>query len=262
MSQDYIEELARQWIEGQTEFTDVRYISDTGDQPPDFVVDNRIAVEVRRLNWMTDATKPNQSAEELEMPLENTIRKVMEEARPAPGDYDVNVQCDLFRASLPDREVTREQVGRAVVEYICILNEALQSEGKPVRWETDLECGIVIFFHPTSTPRAGKFDLGPVCVVPSSLLVVANSIDNINRCIVDKTSKIQDKICCYSQWWLVLVDVGLPTPPVGATDEWQEIRNGLVDTAPWSRIVVISWQHHPIPGNVHHVDLIRKSNPT
>lgn len=266
MTSDYIEELARQWLESQEGIDCVRYVSDTNDQPPDFVVDDRIAVEVRRLNLMTDATKPNQSVEELERPLENIIRRVLEQARPAPGDYDIHVvQCDLYRASLPDREVTRKQIGSAAEEYICILNEALQSQGKPVRWKIELECGIVIHFYPTSTPRDGRFVLEPgqVAVLPpSSGHVVQRSIENINRCIVEKSRKIRDKICRFSEWWLVLVDIGLPTPPVGELDEWQEIRNGLIDSAPWSRIVVFSWQGHPIPGNVYHVDLIPKVNPT
>ncbi|MDE0430034.1 MAG: hypothetical protein OXH98_09675 [Caldilineaceae bacterium] len=266
MTTDYIEELARQWLESQEGIERVRYVSDTNDQPPDFVVDDRIAVEVRRQNLMTDATKANQSVEELERPLENNIRGVLEEARPAPGDYDIHVvQCDLYRASLPDREVTREQVERAVEEYICILNEALQSQGKPVRWKTELECGVVLHFYPTSTPRDGRFVLEPeqdAVLPPSSGHVVQISIENINRCIVEKSRKIRDKICRFSEWWLVLVDNGLPTPHVGELDEWQEIRNGLVDTAPWSRIVVFSWQVHPIPGSVHHVDLILKFNLT
>lgn len=244
MTTDFIEELARQWLESQEGIERVRYVSDTNDQPPDFVVEDRIAVEVRRLNLMTDATKPNQSVEELERPLESNIRGVLEETRAVPGDYDIHVvQCDLYRASLPDREVTREQVGRVIEEYICILNEALRSQEKPVRWKTELECGIVIHLYPTSTPRDGRFVLEPgqVAVLPpSSGHVVQRSIENINRCIVEKSSKIRDKICRFSEWWLVLVDVGLPTPPVGELDEWQEIRHGLVDTAPWLRIVVFS----------------------
>lgn len=265
MTTDYIEELARQWLESQEGIERVRYVSDTNDQPPDFVVDDRIAVEGRRLNLMTDATKANQSVEELERPLEGNIRGVLEEARPVPGDYDIHVvQCDLYQASLPDREVIHEQVGRVIEEYICIVKEALRSQEKPVRWKTELECGVVIHLHPTSTPRDGRFVLEPgqVAVLPpSSGHVVQRSKENINRRIVEKSSKIRDKICRFSEWWLVLVDVGLPTPHVDELDEWQEIRNGLIDSAPWSRIVVFSWQGHPILGNVYHVDLIPKVDP-
>ena len=33
-------------------YTNIQFVTDTNDQPPDFIVNNSIAVEVRRLNWM------------------------------------------------------------------------------------------------------------------------------------------------------------------------------------------------------------------
>lgn len=43
------EERARQWLESQG-YTDILDLSQDGNDPPDFMVENRIAVEVRRLN--------------------------------------------------------------------------------------------------------------------------------------------------------------------------------------------------------------------
>ena len=85
--------------------------------------------------------------------------------------------------------------------------------------------------------------------------VVAESIDDIKRCIVEKTGKIQDRICFYPQWWLVLVDRELLTPLKWDQDEWQQIRNSLIDTEPWSRIVVIGWNEF-WTDPLKHVDLI------
>ena len=80
--------------------------------------------------------------------------------------------------------------------------------------------------------------------------MVKDSIDNINRCIEEKTAKIKDKVALYPEWWLILVDHNLYTPD-SANDAWETIRDGLADTNPWSRIVVLS-EVNPSP----HVDVI------
>ena len=261
MKKDWAELRARQWLESQG-YTEIRDLSEAREDPPDFLVDNRIAVEVRRLSWMTDAdpANPKQSAEGLEKRLDKAIGKVLEEVGETPGGHDVYVWCDLLRDVIPETGITRTQVGKAVKAYIKILSEALRSEGHPVKWWTELECGMSICFYPSSMPKSGKFVLEQVAAVPSSRgLVVANSIDNINRCIVDKTGKIKGRICKYCEWWLVLVDHELFTPLKFERDEWQQIRNGLVDTDPWSRIVVISW-YEPLANYLIHVDLIQKGN--
>ena len=84
-------------------------------------------------------------------------------------------------------------------------------------------------------------------------MVVRDSIDNINRCIVEKTDKIKDKIHRYREWWLVLVDHNVYTPGSWEQAEWQTIKDELVDTKPWSRIVVISWMDE-----LMHTDLIEQ----
>ena len=193
---------------------------------------------------MTDATRKNQGAEEIEKPLERTINRVLEDAGEPPGGYSVSVSCDLLATSLPETRVTRKQVGQAVDDYIDILNEALQSGGDPKGRQTRLPCGIDMHFQPFATSGTGEFIL--VQVEAATHLrgwVVKDSIDNINRCIAEKTDKIKNKIHLYPEWCLVLVDRDVFTPSKWEKDEWQDIRNSLGDTKPWSRIVVLSWLH-------------------
>ena len=56
MSKNCDELRAQQWLTSQG-YTDIRDLSIDGKDPPDFVVNNRIGVEVRRLTWMTDTTR-------------------------------------------------------------------------------------------------------------------------------------------------------------------------------------------------------------
>ena len=191
---------------------------------------------------MTDSKRKNQGAEEIEKPLESTINRVLEDAGAPPGGHSVSVSCDLLATSLPKTSVTRKQVEKAVDDYVDILDKALQSGGAPGSWQTQTECRLAMHFQPFSTSGTGEFIL--VQVEAATHLrgwVVKDSIDNINRCIAEKTAKIKNKIHCYPEWWLVLVDRDIFTPPKWEKDEWQDIRNSLGDTKPWSRIVVLSW---------------------
>ena len=239
MSKNEEEQRVQQWLKSQG-YTDIRDLSRTNEDPPDFVVDNRIGVEVRRLNWMTDANGKNQGAEGLEKPLEKTISKVLEAVGEPPGGYSVEVSCDLLDTSLPETDETERQVGRAVDRYVKKLNKALQCGRAPVSWEKRLECKLDIHFQPFLTSEPGEFVLMPVeAATHLRGWQIPDSIDNINRCIADKTCKIKDIICCYPEWWLVLVDHNVYTPGNWEA-AWDTIRNDLGDTKPWSRIVVLS----------------------
>ncbi len=251
MSKNDEEPRAEQWLRSQG-YTNIRDLSKTNEDPPDFVVDKRIGVEVRRLNFMTEVNGEMQGVEQLEEPLEGIIRRKLKDAGEPPGAYSVSVSCDLLATSLPATKVTSKQVGKAVDDYTDILNEALQSGRAPASWATQLKCRLDMHFHPFSTSGTGEFIL--VQVEAATHLrgwVVKDSIDTINRCIAYKTDKIKNLIHCYPEWWLVLVDRDVFTPSKREKDEWQDIRNSLGDTKPWSRIVVLSWLH---PST--HVDVI------
>lgn len=239
MNQNSDERRAEQWLKSQG-YTDIRDLSVDGQDPPDFVVDGRVGVEVRRLNWMTDANRKNQGIEEIEKPLERMIRKVLKDVGEPPGGYSVQVSCDLLATSLPEPEVTRKQVKQAVEECVEILDKALQSGEAPERRWAHMKGRLDMHFHPFSAPGPGRFILMPV-EAATHLRGWADKdlIDNIRRCIADKTKKIRNIVHLYPEWWLVLVERDLYAPG-NQDDSWITIRNGLGDTKPWSRIVVLS----------------------
>lgn len=254
MSENVEELRAKTWLENQG-YTDIHDLSKERKDPPDFVVENRIAVEVRRL---TDANATKGKGSGIDKPLEDIISKILEEAGEPPGGHNVYVSSGLLDDELPPPRVTKRQVKQAVDEYTKILSEAFsQSGGNPVRNWTRLEYGKFSHrFCPLPTSKTGKFVLMQATTAMGRS-VVGESIDDINRCIVEKTGRIQDRIRLYPEWewWLVLVDRELLTPLKWERDEWQQIRNSLVDTEPWSRIVVIGWNEfwtEPLK----HVDLI------
>ncbi len=241
MSKNYEEARARFWLECEG-YTDIYDLSEDCKDPPDFVVDGCIGVEVRRLNLRPSTSRSEKDVGDLEYPLKRAIRSALDEVAGVPDEYGVYVWCDLYRDCMPKTRHIKFQVEKAAEEYISLLNEALQSAGSPVHWQTDLACGISVRFAAASPSNAGKFVLTHVAhIPPESGQVVNDAIENINRCIDEKTKKIKWKICEYSEWWLVLVDTSAVTSPSSHQDDWQQIRERLDSTAPWSRIVVITW---------------------
>ena len=192
MNENSEEQRARQWLEDQR-YTDFCDLTKDRKDPPDFAVASRIGVEVRQLTWMTDtATRENQEAEELEKPLERAIRKVLQDAGELPGGYSVSVSCDLLDTFLPKPKVTRQQVGKAVDDYVALLDKALQSGGNPESWRAHLKCKLDMHFQPFSTSGPDEFILMQVeAATHLRGWVVKDSIDNANRCIVDKAGKIK-----------------------------------------------------------------------
>lgn len=232
---DECELQVKQWLESQG-YSDIQYISETHKQPPDFVVEGRIAVEVRRL---TDANATKGKGRGIDKPLEDIISKILEEAGEPPEGHHVYVSCSFYGKDLPQQRVTEKQVKQAVNEYIDNSGgDILQSGKNLIARKVQLECGISTRFYPTPTSEDGKFEL--MQVTAKKARRVSESIDDINRCIQEKNVKVKKKgFCRYPEWWLVLVDCDFLTPLKGDQYEWTRIRNGLVDTEHWSKIVVL-----------------------
>ena len=246
MSKDFVELRARQWLEDEEGYTDILDLSNDNLDPPDFVVKGRIGkkcigVEVRRLNRESDSPK---GLETIEFNLTRMINEVLKKAGETPGGYTVYVKCETQGVSLETRQDKKEVkrlVVQLVAQYAKQIDTALKLNERPEPWRTGWERGIQLRFFPGRYSNTAKFKLEPVQAdVAMGFLVVRNLIDNILRCIKDKTCKIQGKIDRYDELWLVLVDLHIMMPPGLNRDEWEQIRNGLGDTKPWSRIVVIN----------------------
>ena len=221
-------------------YTDIRRPS---DDPPDFVVDRRYAVEVRRLNWMTEDNGRTRGIEEYEMPFRRTISKVLEEFGEPPGGYTVTVNCDFpYDAKrLPAKDVVRVKVREAVNDYVKEMSNVLRAGSSPRGFEWKVACGINLFFSPAKISETGRFELIDVEVETASRgWVIADAVQNIDRCVKEKTRKVvrKNRVHDYAEWWLVLVDHILVVPL--AEDELNDLRNALPPMGFWSRVVVVS----------------------
>ena len=235
--------LAKRWLNLQGHSV----ISRPKDDPPDYVVEGHFAVEVRRLNWMTEIGGDTKGIEDSEKPLERTVKRVFEEYDKSPKGYTIHVHLDYpFEPPTPEKKVVEKEVRRAldgVVGEICSSpDSAITSQSIPPIHKS-LACGIHFRFKPMRTKEPVGFILQNVEVSSASRgWVISDAIQNIPPCVKDKTDKVmrKNKVQDYSAWWLVLVDHILLTSTPLIEAQLNEIRRALPDRTFWSRIVVVN----------------------
>ena len=236
-SEDWAESIAENWLRDQG-FADIRSVCDTNSQPPDFVIDERIAVEVTRL---TDDFK---TLEERRQGVFNTINEVLGEFETSSIGNRTYVRCELIGGigewkEGPEKKTIEKQVRRAAEEYMTESEEALEQRGRLLRCVKELDCGMRIEFSPSK----GKFHLEDVS--PTDRSHIVNPIEEINRCVRGKRDAINKKegrLDEYSEWWLVLTDDKAHVFSFWSDESYQQqVHKGVneIDTEPWSRIYVI-----------------------
>ena len=246
---DENEQRTEQWLKYHG-YTDIKYVENTNDQPPDFIVDNSIAVEVRRLNWMFG--NKNRGLEGVEKPLEKDIRSGLESAGQPPHGCKIFVSCDLFHTDLPDRKTIVQEVKEAANGYVESVKESLRYGHRPPHSRNETSFGMSIRFDALANSTPNHFELlGVTAGIGVAGWVVADSIDSINRCIFEKTNKIKDRHDLYSEWWLILVEHNVHPTVLRQPGELQTVRNELTNTTLWSRISILSNLE-----NVPHLNLI------
>ena len=110
-------------------YTDIIYVENTNDQPPDFIVNGDIAVEVRRLNWMFG--DENRGLESIEEPLKQDIKSGLKCAEQPPPGCKVFVSCDLYRTELPNRNMIVQEVKEATNDYVECIKDSLRQGPTP-----------------------------------------------------------------------------------------------------------------------------------
>lgn len=215
------ESRAKLWLEFQGH-TDIRRPC---DDPPDYVVEGRYAVEVRRLDRPEEAP---------ERPLHNTVEKVLAEFDPPTQGRKIFVSCDYpHPPPLPDKgKVERE------------IREALKSNRHLEESRIRLDCGIYLSFCPTKLLDHGdsRFVLNEVSIATAYTGWVLSELkEHIPRCIEEKSRKVRskDRVDCYCEWWLVLVDY-IECAGQLEESELEDLREAVQFKDFWKRVVIIS----------------------
>jgi hypothetical protein len=166
------------------------------NDPPDFLVDGKIAVEVRRLNqYFTSGSK----REELET-LAVSLRRRVDDLLNSLGPPSAGVSWFVFFRFKRPRVSWRTLEGP--------LRERLEAfrSGTAVDTAISVTDNFFLWLHPASGVQRYHFVMGGDLDRNAGGFPLAQLLTNLEICIEEKTQKIARVRSRYPEWWLVLID--------------------------------------------------------
>ena len=222
---DQSEAIVEQLLK-QMGFQSVVYEPD-GNVPPDFVLDGRIAVEVRRLNQNHDAGAGKRGLEEVAIPLWQKIEKLAHSF----GRADTESWFLIFRFSRPLKawNVLEPQLRAALGAFTA---QSTRESGRVFDGSN-----FSLDVARASKPLEHYFRMGGSSDRQSGGFIVAEMLENVAHCAAEKLKKIANVRGKYPEWWLVLTDhIGL------GLDEYdkQQFLAHAERPVGWDKIIVVS----------------------
>ena len=178
-------------------YTDVVYEPD-GNVPPDFLVNGRIAIEVRRLNQNHFDGATTKGLEEVAIPLWGKVKTLLASmGAPTEGEsWFVH-----FRYSRPVEhwKTLEPKLHAGLVAFTKERVKAQMIVSAGQGFELEVYCRA-------SKPHANMFVMAGCSDQESGGWLLPEMESNINYCASEKSRKIQKVRAKYPQWWLVLAD--------------------------------------------------------
>jgi hypothetical protein len=198
-----------------------------GNVPPDFLVEQRIAVEVRRLIQHEKGSDKARGLSEVAIPLRHKVRKLLAEAGPRVGDISWFVVLK-YKRPVPDWSRLRPMIA----EWLCGMRLA-PGQASLTR---DFGGRFELRLFQASKGHDQHFILGLISDWDSGGMVLSEMKRNLEICIAEKTAKIAPYRQKYPEWWLVVTDhIGLGQDP----NDLVEFRKLIARPAAWDRVVIV-----------------------
>lgn len=189
------EELAKCYLHSLG-FSDVVHEPD-GNIPPDFLVNKRIAVEVRRLNQNTITESGNiEGLESLQFDLMDTIKGVLASFGSAKNGKSWLVG---FRFNRPLPKIA--EIKREVQAFLTAFHSG-QTEDR----EFLIADRLTINLAPAPADWPDYFNFYGYADHDANGWHLQKLRENIEVCVQEKTAKIAKVRAKYPEWWLVLID--------------------------------------------------------
>jgi hypothetical protein len=224
---NHSEKLVFEYLTAQG-FSNITYEPD-GNVSPDFVIDGRIAVEVRRLNENEKTATGHRGLEKVSKPLTALIKKALVATGPPRYGISWFVSYSYRRPLPPWRQL--DKVLRKVLRQISEQPD-LGTRKVCVADKLRLSFTRATELHPNLLVLGGWSDHD------SGGFVISDIAHNLRICMAEKSLKISKVLSRYPEWWLALDD------RIGYGDLDEDDRNQLRTLVrpdrPWSKIILVN----------------------
>ena len=198
-----------------------------GNIPPDFLIDDRIAVEVRRLNQHFFTKDEAQGLEEGRLPLFKLMQSSLSEF---DLQYNGDSYCVSIRFHRPIQKgsAVKKAIHKALTQFLTT--------------STPLPCNVKVtdsisFRISSSQPVEGRvFRFAGGTDRECGGFVLFEFKKNLEHCVKEKSEKVKDHYNKYASWWLVLVD----QIAYGFDESEKEELKSMLSTNPsWDKIIIL-----------------------
>ena len=200
-----------------------------GNVPPDFLVDGRIAVEVRRLNQNEETAEGHRGLEQVSKPLHALVCKALAAMGPPVGGMSWFVSYSYSRPLPPWRRLD------------VLLRKALhEAADRPELGNRRVHVAstLRLRFTRASKVHSHRFVLGGSFDHDSGGFVVSEIAENLRVCIAEKSAKVANVRRRYSEWWLAFEDrIGYG---VLDKDDQKQLRELVRRDEEWNRIILVN----------------------
>jgi hypothetical protein len=217
------EEVAKKYLESLG-LGEVLFEPD-GKVPPDFLIDGRIAVEVRRLNQHYVKDGKRRSLEEDSIPLWQATEKLIRDFGPPTDNRSWFIWLRLQRPLPRIRELQqliRECLRKFLMEPVSGLISFKLAEGFEI---TLLE---------STTVQEGVFCMGGETDFDAGGFVISELVRNVSEFIKEKDKKVENYRPNYPEWWLVFID------RIDFASDGKELKKYFSKPEHWDRIILVS----------------------
>lgn len=197
---DQSEKLAEKCLKNMG-YSNIIYEPD-GNVPPDFLVEGRYAVEVRRLNQNYDDGSGSgpRGLEEDAIPLWHRIRSHLANLGPAPATGESWYVFFSFSRPTPAWNDLKRELDALLIPFMREANPQPFERMLPLHSEFRLKVFRAV------TPKSTFFELGGQSDEQSGGWLLNEIESNLSHCIKEKSTKIQRFRHKYPEWWLMLPD--------------------------------------------------------
>lgn len=202
-----------------------------GNIPPDFLVDGRIAVEVRRLNEHDRDRASPRGLEEGEIPLVRRLQQLLE----SYGSTDGSTRLISLRFSrpLPDWSSVESGTRRFL--------GGLERVDEPNRVSVPVAPNVELEWIGDAADMGAAFHLAVTSDEDSGGWVIQELERNLRLCLDEKAEKVRPHRHKYPEWWLLLVD----RVAFGLSEHDQvRFQKAFEITHEWDRVVLVSALDH------------------
>jgi hypothetical protein len=207
-------------------FKDVVFEPD-GNISPDFSIDGRIAVEVRRLNQHFFTKDEVRGLEETRMPLFDLLKSSLSEfdSQYKGCSYWVSVR---FHRPVEKGKTNRRAIAKALSHFL--------SSPFPLPCDVKVTEHIYLHIFPSQSVEGKVFRFAGGTDRESGGWVLAKFKKNFNHCVEDKTEKIKQRHDKYTSWWLFLVE---QIAHGFNESEKDEVKSMVSVNTSWDKVVVL-----------------------